>query len=526
MATKEELMTPVEMPKMEGKEAKSFNDVIGIASPFMTKKSQVRTGITKAEGDILAGEQKQKEILAEGEKLGTEKQAEAIRTAQEKYKTGIEKEPIPAFIPTKDTVGDIAGLFSMINVMSMIAGKGNAQMALGNMNGMLEGYQKGRADLYKKEATEFDKNFKTVLKKHEELRKEMEDAIKLAPYDKEAAIAEASMAAVKAGSNIVKAKIDKGDLVGAYELVNDSQQLVTKAKENFDRHIEHVEAQAAADRRQREGFAHAERMQIASQKHAEAMQDASFKHAEKLAEFKKKTEASLGAKAFLQGTLGKAAPDEKTSQKIVDTALGVSQLDHVINLFRDPEVRTGVVSKLSSINEKLKSLGDNNHEISDDELKKIIDGAISPQAKNAVAQKEALFAAYTAEREIAGGRLLVSVVKQAGGALDPTNYEKEGYLNLVGGRRNELVKRLRGATLTDADISTVVSELNNQSRSRVEPPASAAAPPAVPAAPAAPPTANKPLTKEVADAANAAIANGAKREDVVKRLRDNGYDVK
>ena len=260
MATKDELMTPVEMPKMQGKEAKSFNDVIGLTSPFVSKQSQIMSGITKAEGDILAGEQKQKEMIAEGELTGTAKQAETVRSAQEKYQAGIEKEPIPAFIPTKDTVQDIAGLFSMISVISMIAGKNNAQLALGNMNGMLEGYQKGRADLYKKEATEFDKNFKTVLKKHEELRKEMEDAIKLAPYDKEAAIAEANMAAIKAGSKIVKAKIDKGDLVGAYDLTNDSKKLIVEAKKNYDRHMEHVATEAAAERRQKAAFTHAEEM--------------------------------------------------------------------------------------------------------------------------------------------------------------------------------------------------------------------------------------------------------------------------
>jgi hypothetical protein len=180
---------------------------------------------------------------------------------------------------------------------------------------------------------------------------------------------------------------------------------------------------------------------------------------------KLKGQSGLGAKAFLESTLGVSAPDEKTSQKIVDTALGVSQLGHVMTIFKDPEVKAGVMSKLSSIKEKLASLGDNNYEISDSELRRIIDGEISSSAKNAVAQKEALFAAYTAEREIAGGRLLVSVVKQAGGALDPTNYEKAGFLNLLGNRREELVKRLRGARMNDEQINTVVQNIEGDAKS-------------------------------------------------------------
>jgi hypothetical protein len=173
-----------------------------------------------------------------------------------------------------------------------------------------------------------------------------------------------------------------------------------------------------------------------------------------------KQPGAFGATAFLNSVLGGSTGTLKSDQEVVNTALGVSQLNHVIKLFKDPEVQTGVVSKLAPIREKLASLGDNNHEITEDEFKRIVDGEISPNAKNAVAQKEALFAAYTAEREIAGGRLLVSVVKQAGGALDPTNYEKEGYLNLLNSRQNELKKRLHGQMLSDDQIDSVVENLD------------------------------------------------------------------
>jgi len=257
MATKEVLMTPVAPPEIKG--AKTFNETLGISQPYLTKKSQIQQGINKAESDILAGEQKQKEILATAEQGAVQKQAEDIRAAQEKYQGRLQAEPLPAFIPTKDDVSDIAGLFSLINVISMVAGKGDAQLALGNMNGMLEGYQKGRADLYKKEATEFDKNFKVMLKKHEEFRKEMEDAIKLAPYDKETAMAEANMAAVKAGSSIVKAKLDKGDLVGAYNLVTEAQKGVERAKDAYDKEVAKKEEMAQRERQHRENLAEKEK---------------------------------------------------------------------------------------------------------------------------------------------------------------------------------------------------------------------------------------------------------------------------
>jgi hypothetical protein len=180
----------------------------------------------------------------------------------------------------------------------------------------------------------------------------------------------------------------------------------------------------------------------------------------RIEERERKQLQGLGATSFLEKSIGTSAKDEKVNQGIVDTALGVSQMDEVINKFKDPEVKTGVVGKLAGIQSKLASLGDDNKEITPEDFKRIVDGEISPTAKNAVAQKEALFAAYTAEREIAGGRLLVSVIRQAGGALDPTAYEKEGYLNLLSGRRNELLKRLRGKGLNNQQIDTVVKDIN------------------------------------------------------------------
>jgi hypothetical protein len=215
--------------------AKSLRTRQVLDEPYITSESQLQTGITEAEGRAAKAKQQQEEMIATAEQESTKKQAEDIRGAQQAYQGKLETEPLPAFVPTKDNVQDIAGLFSLISVIGAVAGKNNAQMALGNMNAMLEGYQKGRGDLYKKEATEFDKNFKAMIKKHEEFRREMEDAIKLAPIDKDAAMAEAKMAAVKAGSAIVQAQLDKGYLLNAYNTVKDLHKGIDKGIESYEK---------------------------------------------------------------------------------------------------------------------------------------------------------------------------------------------------------------------------------------------------------------------------------------------------
>jgi hypothetical protein len=246
MATKQELMTPVKTPTIEG--GKSFNEAMGIQAPYLEKQSQLQSGISAAEGDILRGQQTQKEVQAVGEEKAQKGYATAEKGAMQQYQQKLEAEPLPAFIPTKDTAQDIAGLFSLIGVIGMIAGKGDAQKAMGAMNGMLEGHRKGRADLYKQQASEFDKNFKAMMQKHAEFRKEMEDAVKLAATDKEAGIAAAKLAAVRSGSSIINAQIDKGDLMGAYKNVDESKKATENAYKVYTAEKRHAEDMAARER--------------------------------------------------------------------------------------------------------------------------------------------------------------------------------------------------------------------------------------------------------------------------------------
>jgi hypothetical protein len=210
-----------------GKGRVGFKEAIGISEPFMTRKAEIQPEIAKAEADIAKGEQEQKEIKATGELSAQKRFGQEQETAMQGYQEKLEQEPLPAFIPSKDTAQDIAGLFSVISVISMLVGGGgkmSGQLALGNMNGMMEGYRKGRDDLYKKERTEFDKNFNAMMKKHAEFRQEMEDAVKLAATNKEEGFRAAEMAAIKAGSSVILAKLRKGELMGSYNLVNESQK--------------------------------------------------------------------------------------------------------------------------------------------------------------------------------------------------------------------------------------------------------------------------------------------------------------
>jgi hypothetical protein len=238
----------------QGKGRMSMSDILGFQKPFLERKTALQQEITKAEGDELKAKQAQTELLAQQTQNVEQQAAQQERTAREGYKAAVEKEPLPAFIPTQDNAKDLAGLFSLINVMGVLLGGGGKQAAvgaLGAMNGMLEGYQKGRADLYKKERDLFDKNFKVMQQKHAELRKEMEDAIKLAATDKQAGMAAAQLAAAKAGSPILQAQLRKGQLVGGYKIIEEASGGINKALDYVLKREEQEAKEIAANERAR-----------------------------------------------------------------------------------------------------------------------------------------------------------------------------------------------------------------------------------------------------------------------------------
>ena len=155
-----------------------------------------------------------------------------------------------AFVPTKETTQDLAGIFSLMSIVGMVVGKGNAQLAMSSMNGMLEGYQKGRADLYKKELTQFDKNFKAMQSKVLTLEKELSEAMELKKLDREKGDLGITMALAKGESPLLGAMRNKLGDVAVLNAVQDTKKtLNTLVTLNNDLR---AKADARADAAERE----------------------------------------------------------------------------------------------------------------------------------------------------------------------------------------------------------------------------------------------------------------------------------
>lgn len=115
------------------------------------------------------------------------------------------KFPYPEFHPTKDNIESLSTLFGLIGVVGMAmggAGKNSATMALNSMSGMMKGWQQGRADLWKKEKEEFDKNLLKVKSILEDAYRDADRAMKTLAYNRQEAEALATQSAAKLGGQV------------------------------------------------------------------------------------------------------------------------------------------------------------------------------------------------------------------------------------------------------------------------------------------------------------------------------------
>ena len=246
--------------------------------------AETQAALKVAEGEIAIKqaerEEKATEAMMKAEELG--RFSEKVQAMPERQTLQQARDELAnkAFVPTKDNATDLAAMFSLINIVGMLVGKSDAQRSMYAMNGMLEGYQKGRADLYKKEQIEFDKNFKALQAKVATLEKGLAEAMEVAKIDKEKGDLMVTMALAKADSPVLKAmRLNQGDIAVLQNVrrvkndVNTVAGLINSNAQEANRREEAAEAMAQRERHQRENAARAERMAKEKMSHAEKIKE-------------------------------------------------------------------------------------------------------------------------------------------------------------------------------------------------------------------------------------------------------------
>lgn len=217
----------------------------------------------------------EKSSEAKGEIVGLEKGMEAGRTtAREKARAAAESkfaksfaeapqrselekvssDVAAPFIPTRDNAQSLAAIFMLTNIAGFAMGAGgkrNAQAAMSGMNGMLEGYQRGRQDLYRKEKDAFDTNIKQLKIRYDMLDRQLKDALETYKTDKQAGLRDAEIAYAQAGADFYKQYADKFGLAAMYEFHKQAKDNADKMWAEKNREEERARAQAFREQQEK-----------------------------------------------------------------------------------------------------------------------------------------------------------------------------------------------------------------------------------------------------------------------------------
>jgi hypothetical protein len=257
----------------------------------------------KTSADASAEQEKQLSRLSEveapimeaqqaGEQYKAEAQADIARQTREQSQN-IEADldlireqfPYPQFKPTQENMQSIATLFSLIGVIGVAMGGAGKMSAMGSLNamtGMMNGWQKGRKDLWEKEKVEFDKNMAKTKAILDDAYKDADRAYKTLAYNREEAMALANESVAKLGGQVGKQILEKqgieryinyldgvrkdlkeAERIAAQDKKQEKQNEAQKARDEANRIEQRARderIEAARERRHREDLAQRDRL--------------------------------------------------------------------------------------------------------------------------------------------------------------------------------------------------------------------------------------------------------------------------
>lgn len=148
----------------------------------------------------------------------------AYKTIQEKSKELAEKS---TFNPDQQNAQTLAAVFSIIGAAGFLLGgnnKNTAKSALAAMNGMAEGYSKGRDQYAKEQRQAFETNQKALRGTLDSLEKAFTLGLEQNKNDLESATRNAKIAALERDASFINANIDKYGLVSTLEQLRSNKK--------------------------------------------------------------------------------------------------------------------------------------------------------------------------------------------------------------------------------------------------------------------------------------------------------------
>jgi hypothetical protein len=383
----------------------------------------------------------------------------AYKSIQEKSKELAEKS---TFNPDQQNAQTLAAVFSIIGAAGFLLGgnnKNTAKAALSAMNGMAEGYSKGRDQYAKEQRLAFETNQKALRGTLDSLEKAFTYELEQNKNDLESATRNAKIAALERDASFINANIDKYGLVSTLEqLRSNKKQLETvlgalqkkedayaaeTQKEWFANESKKATAAAAQERvryqEQERTAREQERRQDQERRDIERREDTQ-RFQREMAQFRVENRP-------VPKEPRSAVEKAREEREIRTLVQGVRGIENLQDQLRKPEVRTGLVAKAAPLLERLKSLAPGA------DFETAVNQTLTGTDETTLFLKDALLETYAIESAAKGGqRLTVQDMKMVGPVLDPTNYTPQTYNALLDQRRKVLYDNLQDRGLTPDEI--------------------------------------------------------------------------
>ena len=201
----------------------------------------------EAKRQLAESQQKIAELKSSGQSAITSQEAERAKGIYRSVEDYREKNPAPELTPTKENIQSLSTLFGLIGVIGMAmggAGKQSATASLNAMGGMMKGWQQGRADLWKKEVQEFDKNMLSWKSKLDDAMKKAEAAYKVLPYNRAEAESKLNEVITSMGSDLLREKNRVQGFVPTFKMLENLAKDADSAIKESGVERRHRESQA------------------------------------------------------------------------------------------------------------------------------------------------------------------------------------------------------------------------------------------------------------------------------------------
>jgi hypothetical protein len=248
------------------------------------------------------------------------------------------------FKPTQENAQTLALVFSVISASGFLLGglnKKNALSAMYAMNGLTEGYAKGREDLFKQQRQTFETNVKAMQDRMKVLKDKLDVGIKTLARDKERGELEIQAAMAEANADFLKSQKDARGVIATREVLENQIKQLDKSLDFLKKSEEKYRAQqyqgywnqARLDTQEKLAAATNERLAqqfLMSQRSAEeraAAAERRFQQGQQAAE----SRFMRGLEARTSKEPRSTVADEKRNEKVMTLVQGVRSIESLQN---------------------------------------------------------------------------------------------------------------------------------------------------------------------------------------------------